>query len=131
MVVRRRKKREKMRGSKFHGFAKKKHRGRGSKGGSGMGGSGKRAAHKKFTVLKEYGGEYFGKTGFSSIMKIKEVPINIRDLPNENEINLTKLGYTKLLGKGEINRPVKIIVKGASKGAVEKIKNAKGDVVLK
>jgi|SRR3989344_7670945 len=130
MVVRKRKRRVKMRGSKFHGFAKKKHRGGGSKGGRGMAGSGKRAGQKKMSVLKDFGGKYLGKVGFTSIHESKEKCINIRDLPSEKEINLTKLGYSKLLGKGEISRAVKIIVKSASKGAVKKIEDAKGEVVL-
>ncbi len=129
MVVRRRKKRVKKRGSKFHGFAKKKHRGGGSEGGRRMGGSGKRSAHNKISILREYGTEYFGKVGFTSIKKRGKI-INIRDLPDEKEINLTKLGYEKLLGKGNIYRAVKIIVKMTSKQAIEKIKKAGGEVVL-
>lgn len=130
MVVRKRKRRVKMRGSKFHGFAKKKHRGGGSKGGRGMAGSGKRAGQQKMSVLKEFKGKYFGKVGFTSIHESKEKYMNIRDLSDEKEINLTKLGYSKLLGKGNISRAVKIIVREASKGAIKKIEDAKGEVVL-
>lgn len=130
MVVRKRKKRVKMRGSHFHGHAKKKHRGGGSRGGRGMGGVGKGATHKKRAMLKEYGQKYYGKIGFSSIMSEKIRTINIRDLPEGKEINLTLIGYDKLLGKGNISRAVKVIVKKASKQAIEKIKKSKGEIVL-
>ncbi len=129
MVVRRRKKKVRMRGSKFHGYAKKKHRGGGSKGGRGMAGSGKRAGQKKMLILRTYGKEYFGRVGFTSIKQNQDKCINIRDLPDEKEINLSKLGYDKLLGCGKINRSVKVIVKKASKQAIERIRNANGEVV--
>ena len=47
MTVNRRRKRVRQRGSKTHGWgAKKKHRGKGNRGGKGMAGSGKRADSK-------------------------------------------------------------------------------------
>ncbi len=45
-------------------------------------------------------------------------------------VDLTKLGYTKLLAKGNLNTPLKITVAAASRGAIEKVKNAGGDVIL-
>ncbi len=126
-----RKKKSRMRGSKTHGYgSKKKHRGAGSRGGRGKAGTGKRADTKKPTILKLYGTSYFGKKGFKrpqkSLKKIKT--INIRDLPkfNEIQINLTKLGYHKLLGKGVPDKPYKIKIKSFSKLAKEKIEKAGG-----
>ena len=63
------KKVQKMRGSKTHGYgAKKKHRGKGSKGGKGYGGSTK---HNR-TYIYAYEPEHFGHKGFHS-MKKKDV----------------------------------------------------------
>jgi len=117
----------KMRGSKTCGYgSKKKHRGKGSKGGKGMAGSKK---HKKFKVLKE-NPEYFIHKKLKSRKKSEKV-INIRDLEKikENKINLKELGYTKLLGDGEINRKIEIVIDKWSKGAEEKIKKAGGKII--
>jgi large subunit ribosomal protein L15 len=43
-------------------------------------------------------------------------------------INLDKINIQKVLGKGEINKKVNITVKKASKGAIEKIEQAGGQV---
>ncbi|HDI06407.1 MAG TPA: 50S ribosomal protein L15 [Candidatus Aenigmarchaeota archaeon] len=117
----------KMRGSKTCGYgSKKKHRGKGSKGGKGMAGSKK---HKKFKVLKE-NPEYFIHKKLKGRKKSEKV-INIRDLEKikENKINLKELGYTKLLGDGEIKRKIEIVIDKWSKGAEEKIKKAGGKII--
>ena len=115
MVVHKRKKLIRQRGSKTHGWgAMKKHRGAGNRGGRGMAGSGKRADQMKTWIIKKYGlDNYFGKHGFNIPKKIKQIDntINIKDLPNKDEINLTEMGYTKLLSKGNINKKIKVIVK--------------------
>lgn len=130
-----RKKKTRMRGSKTHGYgSKKKHRGAGSRGGRGKAGSGKRADTKKPTILKLYGKSYFGKRGFNrpqKIIKNKKIKtINIQDLSryNQTEIDLTKLGYDKLLGKGNPDRPYKIKIKFFSKLAKEKIEKVGGRI---
>ncbi|MEM5812805.1 MAG: uL15 family ribosomal protein [Candidatus Aenigmatarchaeota archaeon] len=140
----------KMRGSKTHGYgSKKKHRGKGSKGGKGYAGSHK---HKWIKIIKEEP-DHFGKHGFTSIRRKESKAINIKDLErlikdfregkidikndeikedNEKiEINLTKLGYDKLLGKGKLNfeKPIIIIVKSFSKQAKEKIESANGKII--
>ena len=63
MVVNKRKKNSRQRGSTTHGFgSKKKHRGHGSRGGSGLAGTGKRADAKKPSFWHDT--EYFGGHGF-------------------------------------------------------------------
>jgi len=115
----------KMRGSKTCGYgSKKKHRGKGSKGGSGFAGSKK---HKKFKILKEDPNHFIHK----KLKKRREEKIiNIRDLGKfkGEKINLKELGYTKLLGDGEINRKLEIVIDKFSKQAEEKIKKAGGKI---
>ena len=126
-----RKKKIRQRGSLTHGWgAKKKHRGAGNRGGRGMAGSGKRADQKKPTIIKEFGlKNYFGKHGFKrkNVSKIKT--INIGDLNfDKQDINLTELGYNKLLGKGIPNKKYIIQVKSFTKKAKEKIEKAGGQI---
>lgn len=135
MPVHKRKKKVKMRGSKTHGWgSKKKHRGSGNRGGFGMAGTGKRAHHKKPTIIKLYGNlkNYFGKKGFRRPQKIiiNENAINIEELEKlpQTEINLESLGYTKLLGKGNPTRKYEIIVKSFSKKAKDKIEKLGGKI---
>lgn len=124
-----RKKNVRMRGSKTHGYgSKKKHRGGGSRGGRGFAGS-----HKhKYSMILRHRPDHFGYKGFSSKKK-KDVTINISDLnklmkDNINEINLTELGYDKLLSRGELKRAVAVRVKKYSKKAKEKIEKAGGSI---
>ncbi len=135
-MIRKRKKNTRFRGYKTHGWgSRKKHRGSGNRGGFGMAGTGKRADQRKSWVLKEYGNTYFGKHGFVRHgSKVEEVnAINVGDLSrfNESEIDLAKLGYGKLLGGGFVSKKLKVLVSSASASAIEKIKKAGGDVVLK
>lgn len=132
MTGHKRKKVKKLRGSKTHGWgAMKKHRGAGNRGGRGMAGTGKRADQKKPSILKEYGNSYFGKRGFNIPPKIKKIKkvINILELPDRDNINLTELGYDKLLGKGEVTKKLKITVLYCSKKAKEKIEAKGGEVI--
>jgi large subunit ribosomal protein L15 len=133
MTHKKRKKNTRQRGSKTHGWgAMKKHRGAGNRGGRGMAGSGKRAKQKKMLILKKYKGKYLGKKGFKRPQKvIKKINvINVADLNKFKikELNLTKLGYNKLLGKGSIKEKYNIIVDSYSKQAKEKIEKAGGSV---
>ena len=84
MTINKRSKNERQRGHKTHGWgSKKKHRGRGNRGGQGMAGTGKRADQKKPSFWKE---RYFGKLGFiSKTPKVKIKPINVGML--EEHIN--------------------------------------------
>ena len=144
MTVNKRKKNVRQRGSKTHGWgAKKKHRGKGHQGGAGMAGTGKRADSKKPSIWKDV--NYFGKHGFvSKTPKVKINAVNVgyieqhlNRLASANLVKkesgfyfveLEKLGYNKLLGDGQLSVKLKIKTPHASKSAVEKIKEAGGEV---
>ena len=103
-----RSKKDRMRAKTTHGCgSKKKRRGAGNRGGRGMAGSGKRAATKKPSIIKNFGlHNYFGRHGFTSRYK-KVKYLNITDLNSlvvkgkfeqEGEsylVDLKKLGYGK------------------------------------
>lgn len=145
MVVNKRKKNSRQRGSKTHGWgAMKKHRGAGSRGGKGFAGSGKRADSKKPSVWNR---KYFGKHGFKSKgQKLKIMPFNLLYIADnfdsllkknimvkENdyyELDAKNLGFNKLLSKGKATSKFKINVMFASKNAIEKVKAAGGEVTL-
>jgi len=136
-MIRKTKKNKGFRGYKTHGWGShKKHRGSGNRGGFGMAGSGKKADQRKSAILKEYGNTYFGKHGFvrhSGIVKRELRIINVGDLNKieKQEINLSELGYDKLLGAGVVRKKIKVMVGSASENAIEKIKKAGGDVIIK
>lgn len=143
MTVNKRKKNTRQRGSKTHGWgAKKKHRGQGHRGGRGMAGTGKRADSKKPSIWKEM---YFGKHGFVSktpkpqinAVNISYIEQHIDKFLSNNlvtkedgfySIELEKLGFNKLLGDGKVSTKLKIKTPYASKTAVEKVKEAGGEV---
>ncbi len=145
MTVNKRKKNERQRGHKTHGWgAKKKHRGKGHQGGAGMAGSGKRADSKKPSIWKDV--HYFGKHGFvSKTPKAKINPVNIgyigqhidnlvlkKLVSKENGVyvvDLEKIGYNKLLGDGRVSAKLRIKAQYASKSAIEKVKAAGGEVI--
>jgi large subunit ribosomal protein L15 len=122
----------KMRGSRTHGYGRiGQHRDAGSKGHRKVG------RHKHlWSYVTTYEPDYFGKKGFTSpqSLKRKENTLNIKQLtkiaaetPDAN-VNLTNLGYTKLLGTGKITKPLTITVPSCSKTAAEKIKKAGGQI---
>ena len=134
MPTNKRKKNSRLKGSHTYGWgSKKKHRKAGNRGGRGMSGTGKRSDHRKTMILKMYGNEYFGKHGFHRPQKlIHEIKtINIEDLNKFNEVNidLKKLGYDKLLGKGTISKKVNVIIPSFSKSAKEKIEKIGGQII--
>ena len=133
MPIKKRKKVEKMRGSNSHGYGyKKKHRGKGSKGGKGRAGSFK---HKKSLYLNQGWGHLGKAKGFKSL-KQREVivgykAINLRDIEKirdktKNEVDLSSLGYDKVLSSGSVSKPLEIKARYFSKGAEEKIQKAGG-----
>lgn len=130
MTIKFRKKNIRQRGRKTHGWgSKKKHRGGGSQGGHGFGGS-----HKhKFSLIVTKMPEHFGYKGFVSRKKKtgKEININeaIKLAGGKNELNLTEHGYTKLLGSGIVSKPMTISVAKFSKKAKEKIEKAGGKII--
>ena len=120
----------KFRGSRTVGYGRiGQHRDAGSKGNRKVG------RHKHlWSKIVTTQPDYFGKHGFTSPQSLhrKEKTINLHQLdqlaqtPN---INLTQLGYTKLLGTGKLTKPLTIQVKAYSKSAQEKVKQAGGEIV--
>ena len=126
MTTNKRKKVVKYRGTTYHGAGhRKKRRGAGNRGGRGRAGSGKRGKAKKQSW------EPLGKKGFHGRKQPKTNTINVSALNEmgKEEIDLTEMGYTKLLGTGSIKQKVKVIVNQFSKKAEEKIKAAGGEIV--
>lgn len=145
-MLNRRKKTVKFRGHHTHGYgSKKKHRGSGHQGGVGMAGTGKKADQKKPSIWKDE--KYFGRHGFDSKTRIDVNAINIfyieehfdsllknNKIKKESDmfvINLKDLNANKLLGSGTPSRKYSIKSIYASAGAIEKIKNAGGNVEVK
>ena len=123
----------KMRGSRTHGYGRiGQHRDAGSKGQRKVG------RHKHlWSYVVTHEPDYFGKKGFTSpqSLKHKENTLNIKQLdqiaaktPSAN-IDLTSLGYTKLLGTGKITKPLTINVAKYSKSAQEKVAKAGGKII--
>ena len=140
-----RKKVTRQRGGTTHGWGSmKKHRGKGNKGGCGNAGTGKRGDAKKPSIWKE---KYFGKFGFTSIAKKKINAINIDEVEKNLEkwieakkaakesegfkIDLSALGYNKLLGRGQPINKLLLSVDSAAENAVKKIAEKGGKVTKK
>lgn len=127
-----RSKRSRIRGTRTCGWAMKKHKGSGNRGGKGMSGTGKRADQRKsYVIAKLY--PYFGKRGFTSRPtkhKISNV-MNLREVREkygkEKEIKLEKY---KILGEGEGFKST-IYAESASKSAIEKMEKAGGKITVK
>jgi large subunit ribosomal protein L15 len=119
----------KNRGSRTQGYGRVgQHRDSGSKGNRKVG----RHKHLWSKVVTSEP-DYFGKTGFTSPQSLhrKEKIINLNKLDQiaqTSKINLTELGYTKLLGTGKLTKPLIIQVKSYSKSASEKVKEAGGEI---
>jgi large subunit ribosomal protein L15 len=128
-----------MRGSRTQGYGRVgQHRDSGSKGHRKVG------RHKHlWSYVTTYEPDYFGKNGFTSpkSLKRKENVINVAKLDEisakfsvEKEqgklfIDLTSLGYSKLLGTGQTSKALIVNVPSCSKSAAEKIKEAGGQVL--
>ena len=132
----------KQRGSRTHGWGRVgQHRAGGSRGGHGKAGFHK---HKWSYVIK-YEPDYFGKKGFTSPKsvrrKVNVINVGVLDemaekLSTRKEkdkffIDLESLGYTKLLGTGNVTKPLIVKVLSCSSSATEKIKEAGGQIVIK
>jgi large subunit ribosomal protein L15 len=123
----------KMRGSRTHGYGRiGQHRDAGSKGQRKVG------RHKHlWSYVVAHEPDYFGKKGFTSRQSLmrRENTINIAqlsELPLEADVaqvDLTSMGYTKLLGTGKITKPLTITVAACSKTAAEKVEKAGGKIL--
>jgi len=119
------------------------HRKSGSRGGFGAVGFHK---HKWIWVIK-YAPNWYGKHGFRSVQQLKRKTraVNVGEL-NELALdmlaknvaireggfvvmNTIELGYDKVLGRGRVTVPLKLIVKEISETAKRKVEAAGGVVV--
>ena len=143
MVVNKIKKVNRYRGHSTHGGgARKKRRGSGSRGGKGRAGTGKRAGQKK-AGIKDW---TLGRTGFKpqNPKPVKAINIGyfttdrINKLLDSGEISkegavivldLSKLGFDKLLGTGKVSTKFKVIVSSFSASVEKKVKAAGGEIV--
>jgi len=146
MVVRRRKKSRKLRGrSRTMGWGRiGQHRKSGSRGGFGAVGM-----HKhKWTWVVKYAPNWYGKHGFTQPVETRYgvYAINVGELDElarklliegravkEGEkivLNMVELGYNKVLGRGKVTLPLKVITLNITEEAKEKIEKAGGEVVV-
>ena len=127
----------KTRGSRTQGYGRiGQHRDAGSKGHRKVG------RHKHlWSLVSNMGEKYFGKHGFHSPQAIhsKENVLNLNKLLELSQslsaetgkisLDLTSMGYTKLLGTGNIAKALTVKIPSCSKSAAEKIKAAGGKVI--
>ena len=148
------KKSRKKRGTRTHGWgAGKKHRGAGNRGGRGRAGMGKRGQQKKTLPLaqgkKAVGQIANNNKGMPVVLeRVKKINVlNLADLQNNMEkwtaegkaektktgysVDLEKIGYTKLLSKGEVTFKLNIKINSASAKAKEKLEAAGGKIELR
>lgn len=92
--------------------------------------------HKhKWSYTVKYAPDHFGKNAFSPPNRvITRRWLNVSDLEavsgKTSDVDLSALGFDKLLGSGEIKRAVNVTISRASASAIEKIKAAGGSVKL-
>lgn len=140
-MIRKTKKIRKQRGSRsVGGGCTKKRRGAGHRGGRGLAGGNKHL--KTWMVINDP--NHFGKYGFKRPQKTiqKFNPINLSTINDNVEkyldaeiatkedgqivINITELGYNKVLGKGSLSEAMTIKAPQFSKSAIAKIEDAGG-----
>ena len=95
--------------------------------------------HKQgWSYVTTYEPNYFGKHGFTSrqsktrntnVINLTRLETLAAKLPIEQTIDLTSMGYAKLLGTGKATRALTIKVQTASKSATEKITQAGGKIL--
>jgi len=140
-IKRKRNKRSRIRGRRTCGYgSRKKHRGKGSKGGKGMAGTGKRAG-QKLTWLKKYMPDYLGKRGFISHKKLKRLKqekiITLDEIISRfymKEENIIDLSEYKVIGKSEkidLIKGKEIVCKDISKSSKEFLEKNGIKVVIK
>lgn len=131
MKLKKRNKRSRLRGNRTGGWAMKKHKGSGNRGGKGMSGTGKRGDQRKTYVIK-YLHPYFGKQGYTSrsTRRKKNDVINIQDIASRYKSGEIDLSNYKILGLGEISGKYVIKAKACSESARKKIEKAGGKVIL-
>lgn len=103
MKLKKRSKRSRLRGSRTcrHG-SRKKRRGKGSYGGKGLGGTGKRAG-QRITYILKYFKSYLGKKGFTSHKKVEQRKLSVKNIGSINikrymQNDVLMLNTIKLVG---------------------------------
>ncbi len=144
MKTKRRRKHVRHPGSKTHGRGRKNRtRGSGNRGGVGMSGTGKRGDQKKTLVIKLYGNDYFGKDktlrrgthhrieAISLGAIVKQLKTMLKDgrAKDEKGSYTIQLKECKIIGDSV---GIKLIIhaRSASKGAIEAVKKAGGEIVI-
>jgi len=100
--------------------------------------------HKQTWILKYYP-NYFGKKGFRRPNQSKAEVISLRGLSQLAEklkqageatytedrllVDLTKLGYTRLIGSGRVDSKLFVVSEAWTKGSEQKIAEAGGTIV--
>jgi len=140
MRLKKRRKSSRRRGTRLCGWAAKKHKGSGNRGGKGMAGSGK----QKKTYVIRYFLPYFGREAKKKEKaKIKYEEINLKDIEGRLEKfkkeGLTKEGKEgielnligcKVLGNGEVKNKLILKARAFSSSAKEKIEKAGGKALI-
>ncbi|MBS7652087.1 MAG: uL15 family ribosomal protein [Candidatus Bathyarchaeia archaeon] len=135
-----RRKTRKLRGSRTHGYGRVgQHRKSGGRGGKGKAGG---RDHFWIRTVK-YEPNRFRRIGFKPPSRLETRAINTGELEELvrrvlgaemrasalPELDLTSLGYDKLLGKGDLKIPLKIKVSSYTSMAREKVESAGGEIV--
>lgn len=143
-MIRRTRKIRKLRGSRtIGGGSSKKRRGAGHRGGRGKAGG-----HKHmWSWIVKFDPDRYGKSGFKRPQKTitKFNPVNLAYLDEKLDelvekglakkengkivVDVTELGYNKVLGTGKITKPAIIKSPGFSESATRKIEEAGGEAV--
>jgi large subunit ribosomal protein L15 len=141
MVVRRQRKVRRQRGSRLYGWGQiGQHRKAGSRGGFGKAG-----LHKhKWSWTTKYGTDHFGKKGFVrptavthevKAINVGELSLLIRGKALQQDekgrvvLDLSALGYAKVLGGGNIDFSVVVMAPHITELAKKKISEAGGEAV--
>ncbi len=131
----------KLRGSRTYGYGRVgQHRKSGGRGGKGKAGG---RDHFWIRTVK-YEPKRFRRIGFKTPSRPSIRTINTGELEELAtrvlgadmeastalpELDLTSLGYDKLLGKGDLGRPMRIRVSSYTSGAGEKVAAAGGEII--
>lgn len=133
------KKKQKQRGSRTHGKGNKAGRGAGKRGGRGRAG---RFKHKRLKYIKQ-GIPRGPEKGFTRPQHLVEDPETVNvdklDIHAEEwgqpwgddgfEVDLDALGVDRLLGKGKVLKPLRIVVGHATEKARAKVEAEGGEIV--
>ena len=115
--------------SRYHGRGKKAGRGAGKRGGRGNAGRNK---HKVMPRLKYMPG-HWGLPAFNRHPGLRVVNSSINlgqvaEIAEGDSIDLSEMGFDKLLGRGSIDRALTIKVAEASAKAIQKVEAAGGSI---